>query len=234
MPRRGLRWAMANWARMLTIGALTLAPLGLTIWILWILIQLTAFLGGLFAKPLLAAIGEAAPALGEALSGPFVTGAVEIATAIAILTFVGLFAGNLIGRQFGRLVAAIVRKIPIARVVYSSARQLIDSFQAPAGSAQKVVLIEFPSERMKAVGLLTREFRDADTGESLCAVYVPTTPNPTNGYVEIVPASRLVFLDWTPSEAIQFIVSAGVIAPDEIRFNGRPAFPDATCAPPQG
>lgn len=221
MARRGLAGAMATWARMLTIGALTLAPLGLTIWILWLLIHLAAFVGGLFAGPAIALFAKASPALGEALGGPVVTGAVEIATAIAILTLVGLFAGNFIGRQLGRLVAAIVEKIPIASVVYSSARQLIESFQSPTSGAQKVVLIEFPSEHMKTIGLVTREFKDADTGETLCAVYVPTTPNPTSGYVEIVPASRLVWLDWTPSEAIQFVVSAGVTAPERIKFRNK-------------
>jgi uncharacterized membrane protein len=82
-----------------------------------------------------------------------------------------------------------------------------------------VVLIEFPTETMRTVGLVTRTFRAEDTGQELAAVYVPTTPNPTSGYVEIVPVDRLVWLDWTPSDAIQFIVSAGVVGPDRIRYH---------------
>jgi uncharacterized membrane protein len=71
---------------------------------------------------------------------------------------------------------------------------------------------------MKTIGLVTRQFKASDTGEDLAAVYVPTTPNPTSGYVEIVPTRRLVWLDWTTSVAIQFIVSAGVVAPQELRY----------------
>ena len=91
-----------------------------------------------------------------------------------------------------------------------------------------MVLIEFPSEEMKTVGLVTQIFRAADSGEELAAVYVPTTPNPTSGYVEIVPVDRLIWLDWTLNEAIQFIVSAGVTAPEAIKYRdkGRPPLAD--------
>ncbi|MFN3959198.1 MAG: DUF502 domain-containing protein [Parvularculaceae bacterium] len=222
MNQADLGGLAGRWARTLSIGALALAPLGLTIWILWLLVQLAAFVGGLFAKPILAFLSKAAPELEDFLSDPVISGAIALAVAIAVLTLVGLFAGNFIGRQFGRLIAAIVERIPVARVIYSSARQLIDSFQSPAAAGQKVVLIEFPTETMRTVGLVTRTFRAEDTGQELAAVYVPTTPNPTSGYVEIVPVERLVWLDWTPSEAIQFVVSAGVVAPETIRFKPAP------------
>ena len=208
----------ARWARILSVGALALAPLGLTIWALWLLLQLAAFVGGLIAKPFLGVLARQSPELEAFLTEPFVAGAIALAAAIALLTLVGRFAGNFIGRQFGRLVAMVVERIPIARVIYSSARQLIDSFGSPAAAGQKVVLIEFPTESMRTVGLVTRTFRAEDTGQELAAVYVPTTPNPTSGYVEIVPVERLVWLDWTPSEAVQFIVSAGVVGPDRMRF----------------
>ncbi len=223
MARQSLTWIMGRWVQLLTLGALALAPLGLTLWIIWLLVQLFSFIGGLFARPLMGWLAESAPGAETFLDTyPFVADAVELGFALALLTLAGLLAGNVVGRLLGNWVSRLVAKIPIASVVYSSARQLIDSFQSPATAAKKVVLIEFPSERMKAVGLVTREFRDAVTGEHLVAVYVPTTPNPTSGYVEIVPASRLVWLDWTTAEAIQFIVSAGVTAPDRITFNNGP------------
>lgn len=227
MARQSIAWIMGRWVQLLTLGALALAPLGLTLWIIWLLVQLFSFIGGLFARPLMGWLAESAPGAERFLDDyPFVADAVELGFALGLLTLGGLLAGNVVGRLLGNWVSRLVAKIPIASVVYASARQLIDSFQSPATAAKKVVLIEFPSERMKAVGLVTREFRDAVTGEHLVAVYVPTTPNPTSGYVEIVPASRLVWLDWTTAEAIQFIVSAGVTAPDRITFNNGP--------PPEG
>ena len=73
---------------------------------------------------------------------------------------------------------------------------------------------------MRAVGLVTRTLEDEQTGEKLAAVYVPTTPNPTSGYVEIVPVSRLVSTDWTLDEAMNFLVSGGAVGPEAVRYRG--------------
>lgn len=240
MKRHGPGWFAGKWVQMLTIGALALAPLGLTIWLIWLLAQLAAFVGSLVSRPVLGWLAIYAPGIEDVLADPFIATLIEIGFAIVILTLTGLFAGNFIGRQFGRLVNSLMVRIPIASVVYSSVRQLIQSFQSPAEAAKKVVLIEFPSEHMKTVGLVTRTFVADDTGEQLAVVYVPTTPNPTSGYVEIVPFERLVWLDWTTAEAIQFIVSAGVTAPDRIRYRqtGQPPLdpppPVDSPTPPEG
>ncbi|EHK52721.1 hypothetical protein MAXJ12_34014 [Mesorhizobium alhagi CCNWXJ12-2] len=88
-----------------------------------------------------------------------------------------------------------------------------------------MVLIEFPTPEMRAVGIVTRIFPATEDREELAAVYVATTPNPTSGFVEIVPTSRLVWLDWTKNDAIAFIVSGGAMAPDNIRLkNTRNSF----------
>jgi len=71
---------------------------------------------------------------------------------------------------------------------------------------------------MKTVGLVTRTFSDAVTGRELAAVYVPTTPNPTSGYLEIVPVDKLTSTDWDLDEAMTFIISGGAIAPDQIYY----------------
>jgi uncharacterized membrane protein len=224
-----LRQLLIRWPQTLAVGAITLAPLALTIWALWLLAKLASLLGALVIRPL--------TSLGGGEEGGVFTTVLEILTALVILTIVGALARGAAGRAFGRAVDDLVGRIPIGRTIYASAQKLIASFQSPMEKAQKVVLIEFPSEEMKTVGLVTQIFRAADTGEELAAVYVPTTPNPTSGYVEIVPVSRLVWLDWTLNEAIQFIVSAGVTAPDSIKYRdkGRPplASPDVpTDAPP--
>lgn len=214
-----LRQFLVRWPQTLAVGAITLAPLALTVWALWLLAKLAALLGALVIRPLTAWGGGEPGGL---------TTILEILTALIILTVVGVLARGAAGKAVGRAVDDAIGRIPIGRTIYSSAQKLIASFQSPMEQAQKVVLIEFPSEEMKTVGLVTQIFRAADTGEELAAVYVPTTPNPTSGYVEIVPVDRLIWLDWTLNEAIQFIVSAGVTAPEAIKYRtkGRPPLAD--------
>jgi uncharacterized membrane protein len=81
-----------------------------------------------------------------------------------------------------------------------------------------VVLIEFPSPEMKTVGFVTRTMQDKSSGKQLAAVYVPTTPNPTSGYLEIVPVDKLVSTEWTIDEAMNFIISGGAVAPDNVPY----------------
>ncbi|MDX5330559.1 MAG: DUF502 domain-containing protein [Pseudomonadota bacterium] len=208
-----VRQFLIRWPQTLAVGAITLAPLALTVWALWLLAKLAALLGSLVIRPIGAWFGAGPP-------GVFTT-VLEILTAVIILTVVGILARGAAGKAVGQAVDDLIGRIPIGRTVYSSAQKLIASFQSPMEQAQKVVLIDFPSEEMKTVGLVTQIFTAADTGEELAAVYVPTTPNPTSGYVEIVPVDRLVWLDWTLNEAVQFVVSAGVTAPERIKYRTR-------------
>ena len=113
----------------------------------------------------------------------------------------------------------LMARIPVVQSIYGAARQLVTSFQTKPGGSQRVVLIEFPSPEMKTVGLVTRIFNDADSGEEIAAVYVPTTPNPTSGYMELVPTSRLIMLDWTINEAMTFIMSGGASAPPKLNYS---------------
>jgi uncharacterized membrane protein len=83
------------------------------------------------------------------------------------------------------------------------------------GGTQRVVLIDFPSPQLKSVGFVTRTFIDA-AGREIAAVYVPTTPNPTGGYLELVPTERLIATDWSMDQAMAFIVSGGAVGPEQL------------------
>ena len=96
-----------------------------------------------------------------------------------------------------------------------------------------VVLIEFPTPEMRAVGIVTRIFPATEEREELAAVYVATTPNPTSGFVEIVPTSRLVWLDWSRNDAVAFIISGGAMAPDDIAFTIARARPETRLRRPR-
>ena len=104
--------------------------------------------------------------------------------------------------------------------VYGSVKQLTTVLQGkPAGNVERIVLLNFPSRDMKSVGIVTRVFNDAGTGRELAAVYVPTTPVPTSGYLEIVPLDQLTPTDWTMDEAMNFVVSGGAVAPSRIFYD---------------
>ena len=101
--------------------------------------------------------------------------------------------------------------------------------QNKPGNTQRVVLIGFPSPTLKSIGFVTRTFTDS-LGRELAAVYVPTTPNPTGGYLEIVPVEDLIATEWSVDQAMAFILSGGAAGPDKIPDifgRGAIASPDA-------
>ena len=112
-----------------------------------------------------------------------------------------------------------IHRIPLVQTVYGAIKKFISVLQTKPDNVQRVVLIEFPSPQMKTVGFVTRVLTDQRTGKQLAAVYVPTTPNPTSGYLEIVPLENLVATDWSMDEAMTFIISGGAVAPDHIQYD---------------
>jgi len=231
---RRTRARVRGWAtkggEAIIVGAVAAAPLALTLWVLWLVLQMAAFAGGLITAPVTAALIAMIPALEGFLRQPFVAASLNIIVALAALVLIGVMARGVAGRVVGQMIESFIARIPVGNTVYGSARQLIASFQTTSDGAQNVVLIEFPSPEMRAVGLVTKRFRALDTGEELAVVYVPTTPNPTSGYVEIVPVDRLVWLDWTINEATQFIISGGVISPDGVKYRTTGLAPDVPVA----
>lgn len=144
-------------------------------------------------------------------------------TLALIVVFAGLYvigaaANAVIGRRILRTVDRIIDYVPLVKTIYSATRTLLNSLQTGNASGQRVVLIEFPSRDMRALGFVTATFTASDTGEEIAAVYVPTTPNPTSGYVELVPTQRLVYLDWSANDAMSFIVSGGAMTPGRLRM----------------
>ena len=148
---------------------------------------------------------------------------------LGLILAVGWLARRVVGQRLLRWLEALVGRIPLANIIYSSARKLLDILQTKPDGTQRVVLIDFPHSQMKAVGFVTRVIREHGTGRELAAVYVPTTPNPTSGYLEIVPVERITPTDWTVDQAMSFIISGGAVAPDTIPFDPprREAAPDS-------
>ena len=200
-------------------GLLTLTP----IWLVWIVFKFVfVLLSGLstpVVAPVLAALAAAQPrALGWLVQG-WVQFAIALAATLGFVLVVGALARWVIGQRLLKGFEALIDRIPLARTVYGSARKLLDLLQTRPDGTQRVVLIDFPHRDMKSVGFVTRVLKDERTGEDLAAVYVPTTPNPTSGYLEIVPVAQLTPTTWTVDEAMAFIISGGAVSPERVPFS---------------
>jgi len=209
---------LAKIRRNIVAGILTSIPILITVWVISFLLGVLVALGSPLVKAWVGWLRTYSPALADGFSAPWFQGTISIAIVLMALYVLGEIATAVAGR---RLIAAfdyLMARIPVVQTIYGAARQLVSSFQTSPGNSQRVVLIEFPSPGMKTVGLVTRIFNDADTGAEIAAVYVPTTPNPTSGYMELVPVGGLVMLDWTINEAMTFIMSGGAAAPPKLNY----------------
>ncbi len=213
-------------------GLLVVIPILLTLWIVGVLIDFLIAVGTPPVLALAARLRGFAPEAADFVLDPWFQRVLAVAIVLAALCLLGALTKAFLGRRLLSAFDAVMARIPLVKTIYGAARKLIDSFQSTPAGTQRVVLIDFPSEKMKAVGLVTRIFTAADTGEELAAVYVPTTPVPTSGYLEIVPVKHIVWLDWTTNEAMQFIMSGGAVAPATIKYGaaGLPPAPRPAAA----
>lgn len=216
--------------RLFLTGLLTLLP----IWLTWIVVKFVFVLLSNISTPWVAPLSHQIAAgfpnsLGW-INATSVQATIAMLATIALILGVGWLARRVIGQRMLSWVDALVRRIPLANVIYSSARKLLDILQTKPDGTQRVVLIDFPHPEMKSVGFVTRVIREHGTGRELAAVYVPTTPNPTSGYLEIVPLEKITPTDWTVDQAMSFIISGGAVAPDTIPFDPPRPAPRATPA----
>jgi uncharacterized membrane protein len=199
-------------------GLLTLTP----IWLVWIVFKFVFVLLSDLSRPIVAPVtaglAAADPAMLGWLDDAWVQFVIALVATLAFVLLVGVLARWVIGQRLLRMFEAVVARIPLAKTIYGSARQLIDLLQSKPDGTQRVVLIDFPHRDMKSVGFVTRILKDERTGADLAAVYVPTTPNPTSGYLEIVPVAQLTPTEWTVDEAMSFIISGGAVSPEKVPF----------------
>ena len=147
---------------------------------------------------------------------PYNIPGLEIVISVVLITFIGWLSLSFIGKKLFDVFEAILNKIPILRTIYSAVNQLIETFTKSKSDKKNVVLVEYPRKGVWAVGFATKE----NTGEikkktnvELINVYVPTTPNPTSGFLLMFPKNEIIYLEMSFEEASKFIVSAGSTNP---------------------
>ncbi len=197
-------WRAATHVRKkIVTGLLLLFPFVLTIMILkFIFGLLDGFLGQYFTRFLPRRI----PGLG-------------IISTFILAYFLGLIGSNIIGRRIVGLGERIFVKVPVARGIYSSAKQLVNTFSSSnSNSFKRVILLEYPRLGLYTLGFITREgFGEVQekTREHVVNVFIPTTPNPTSGYLIMVPKDKVIPLDMSVEDGIRIIVSGGIASPEE-------------------
>ena len=143
---------------------------------------------------------------------PYDIPGIEILMAIFLITIIGGISLSFIGKKFLDLFNNILKRIPILRTIYSAINQMTETFTKQDQKNKNVVLVEYPRKGTWAVGFATKENEgeiSRKTQKKLINVFVPTTPNPTSGFLLMVPKEDLVYLDMNFEEASKFIVSAG-------------------------
>lgn len=132
-----------------------------------------------------------------------------------VLYSVGLFAANLFGRRLIEFMEGLVDRLPIVKTVYRSSKQILETLTGEQSkSMQRVALVPFPSPQMRTVGFITSVAADSVNGQPTAAVFVPTTPNPTSGFLLMVPLKDVVEVDWSVEDAVRIIMSCGILRPD--------------------
>ena len=143
---------------------------------------------------------------------PFSIPGLEIILSIILITFIGGLSVSFVGKKILQLINDLFKKIPFLRTIYSAINQMTETFTNKEGGKKSVVLIEYPRKGSWAVGFATKDNSgeiSKKTNSDLVNVFVPTTPNPTSGFLLMFPKNEVIYLDMTFEEASKFIVSAG-------------------------
>ena len=147
---------------------------------------------------------------------PFSIPGLEILLSVIIITLIGGLSLSFIGKKILQLVNETLKRIPILRTIYSAIGQMTESLAPKSGNKKTVVLVEYPRKGSWAVGFATKENKgeiSKKTNTELINIFVPTTPNPTSGFLLMFPKNEVIYLDMSFEEASKFIVSAGTSNP---------------------
>ena len=143
---------------------------------------------------------------------PYAVPGLEILISVIIITIVGGLSLSFLGKKVLKLIDDLFKRIPFLRTIYSAILQMTETFSNSKNDKKSVVLIEYPRKGVWAVGFATKENKGEmaqKTNQKLISVFVPTTPNPTSGFLLMFPINEVIYLDMTFEEASKFIVSAG-------------------------
>lgn len=194
---------------------------GLLVWIpIWVTLLVIMFLVDLLSNSLLLLPQDYQP---DVLFGFHVPGAGVILT-LAVILLTGAFAANFIGSRFVALGDKMVARIPVVRSVYAGVKQVTQTLFTPGGqSFRKVLLVQYPCKGVWSLAFQTgetaKEIQGALHQETMVSYFIPTTPNPTSGFLMMAPKSEVIEMDMSVDQALKFVISLGVIQPSAAAAN---------------
>ncbi len=204
--------------RYLITGLLTVFP----IWLTWVVFEFVlrqlSRLGAPIVDALFIGLSRLTPGSARLLNIEWLQFVLAVLLTLGFLYSLGWLASLVIGKRLLAALDGLIGRIPLVQSLYSGTKKLLTVLQAKPEGTQRVVLIDFPHTEMKAVGFVTRVIKEEGSGRELAAVYVPTTPNPTSGYLEVVPVEKITPTDWSVDQAMAFIISGGAVSPEHIPF----------------
>lgn len=202
-------------------GIFVIVPFAVTIVVVrWLFLVLAGFL-----RPIVAKVIEWIPRTHPLQEVPpvYIQYAVSLATILSLLLIIYLFgavAKFVAGRRLLAIGEKIVLRIPLVRTIYTATKQVTTALSLQDNPAFKsVVLIEFPRRGVYALGFLTGRIQDS-SGKSFCKVFIPTSPNPTTGFFELISADEVLQSEMTVEEAFKMIISGGIVAPETLKTAG--------------
>lgn len=190
-------------------GFVVILPFFLTIYIIWIVFKIV----GRFFTPVFTKIFEAFVPIHIPDFAITLTSAVVTLIAIWII---GVIVSNFIGKKLFQIAEGLLLKVPMASGIYDSIRKLINVFFMDKSAFQRVVLIEWPRKGVYCIGFITADAMgevQKKTKEHVMNVFMPTTPNPTSGFLVLVPKEEIIPLDMSVDDAIRLIISGGIVVP---------------------
>jgi uncharacterized membrane protein len=142
---------------------------------------------------------------------------INLVLSLAVIFLLGLFGTNILGRRILHAIDALILRLPLVNRIYGAVKQVVETFQGPHRSFQRVVLVQFPSKGFWSMGFVATEHHDTmnlTSSRTLLTIFIPTTPNVTSGYLVMVSPEDVIEVDYSVEEAFKFIVSLGIIGKD--------------------
>jgi len=205
-------------------GLITVIP----IWVTWVVVKFVFDLMKSVTEPAAEKVKDllvyAYPQLVPALVSRYVNYAVPVMAVLmtlCLLYALGLMTASVFGRRLLDVIDVTMGKVPFVKTVYNATKQIMVTLGGGASmdNFKRVVLVEFPRPGMKCIGFLTAVIKDIDTGRDMATVFISTTPNPTTGYMEIVPLEEVSETGWTVEEAVKLLMSGGILSPPTVAFD---------------
>jgi uncharacterized membrane protein len=191
-------------------GLLILLPLFVTYILIAFLFNIFTRVGAPLVTGILRVLGI------DELAYPLVH-LVNLILSLAVIFILGLIGTNILGRRILAAFETLLLRLPLVKTIYSSTKQVVETFQGPKRSFQRVVLLEYPRKGLWTLGLVVTERHDLlnlSPTDKVLSVYVATAPNPTSGYLVLVSPEDVIDLDFSVEEAFKFIMSGGIVGKD--------------------